>query len=162
MSHSTCQSWVPVVTQSTVLQSEELGGAKTCQWLWAGCRVGVPLAPHPRQPRPHAALSPLCHAPCCFFQPQAAVPRGVPAPGAHWVLTSEPTGKPCVNHSVLMHEVIEQSCTDRLGICMPNNGRSCVKCPGAHACPDGAHGHRNELSKDVLTRLPCRNNPALV
>lgn len=79
-------------------------------WLQGG-GSSCPSSAHPHQPRPRAALPPLCHAPCSFFQPRAAVPRGVPALGTHWVLTSEPAGNPCANHFVLMHEMIEQSCT---------------------------------------------------
>lgn len=78
-------------------------GAGGCQdtpvalgWLQAGGSS----APHPCQPRP------LCSA--TLLAPSS---RGVPALGTHWVLTSEPTGKPCVKHLVLMHEIIEQSCT---------------------------------------------------
>lgn len=43
-------------------------------WLQSG-GFSHPTSAHPHQPHPCAAFPPLCHAPCSFFQPQAAAPE---------------------------------------------------------------------------------------
>lgn len=76
-------------------------------------RVSVPLSAFPPPGRVPSFPS--------VGQPRAAVPQVVPAPGTCWALGGEQTGKSHVNQLVLMHEIIEQSCTRLLGIHMQNN-----------------------------------------
>lgn len=90
MSHSTAQGWVFVVEQSPALLSAQLMVLGCGQGLWAG----------------HGGSSCTAAAHPCSLHPQ-----GVPVPRTRWALMDDPAGKSPVNHWVLMHEIMEQSCT---------------------------------------------------
>lgn len=96
-----------MVERSTVLPSDALGDAKACQAAWDWLRGGFP--------RLRAAFCTSCALPRSFLPCRGSAagcsPQGVPAPATRRALRGEPLQKPRVNHLVLMHEVIEQSCT---------------------------------------------------